>query len=79
MIAIKLKGLLTARGKSAYWLAKQTGLHQTVLSKMVNNRMQYFSLDALDRLCAALECEPGDILIREADVKKSLRKRGSKK
>jgi putative transcriptional regulator len=62
MIILKLDELLTERNLTAYALAKKTGLHQSVISKIRRNESQALRLDVLDKLCAALECQPGDLL-----------------
>jgi putative transcriptional regulator len=70
MIKVALEELLAKRGKSAYWLAKQAGLHQSVVSKLRHNEMIALRLDVLDRVCDALECEPGELLVRQAGRKR---------
>jgi putative transcriptional regulator len=62
MIILKLDELLTERNLTAYALAKKTGLHQSVISKIRRNESQALRLDVLAKLCAALECQPGDLL-----------------
>ncbi len=62
MITLKLDELLTERNLSAYALAKKVGLHQSVISKIRRNESQALRLDVLDKLCAALGCQPGDLL-----------------
>ncbi len=62
MIILRLSELLTERNLTAYALAKKTGLHQSVISKIRRNESQALRLDVLDKLCAALECQPGDLL-----------------
>ena len=62
MIILRLDELLTERNLTAYALAKKTGLHQSVISKIRRNESQALRLDVLDKLCAALECQPGDLL-----------------
>ena len=64
MITLKLDEMLTKKGMTAYALAKQTGLHQSVISKVRNNESKCFRLDVLDTICSALNCEPGDLLVR---------------
>jgi putative transcriptional regulator len=63
MIILRLSELLTERNLTAYALAKKTGLHQSVISKIRRNESQALRLDVLDKLCAALECQPGDLLV----------------
>jgi putative transcriptional regulator len=62
MITLRLDELLTERSLTAYALAKETGLHQSVISKIRRNESQALRLDVLDKLCAALGCQPGDLL-----------------
>jgi len=68
MIEVKLKELLKARGRSRYWLANESGIEYKTLSRIEraesSNRIE---LRVLDEICRALECQPGDILIRIDD------------
>ncbi len=70
MIEVKLKELLEARGRSRYWLAQETGIQFKTLSRIEraesSNRIE---LRVLDEICRALECQPGDILVRVDDSK----------
>jgi len=45
-------------------LSKESGIAYANCHKIWNNQQKMISLDTLDRLCAALGCEPGDILVR---------------
>ena len=67
MIDIKLEQLLKERGMTAYALAKRAGLHQSVVGKFRHNEARAVRLDVLERLCAALECEVGELLVRVPD------------
>jgi len=76
MIQVRLKELLEARGKSRYWLAQETGIQFSTLTRIEraesSNRIE---LRVLDEICRALECQPGDLLIRIDDGQaKSARK-----
>ncbi len=64
MIELQLDKLLNDRGITAYALAKQTGLHQSVISKLKHNESRALRLDVLDRVCEALNCEPGELIVR---------------
>lgn len=64
MFRIALDSLLQQRGKSAYWLAQKTGLHNSVLSKYRNNEVKAPRLDVLDKICGALECRIDELLVR---------------
>ena len=69
MIEIKLEQLLNERGMTAYALAKQAGLHQSVVGKFRHNVAKAVRLDVLDRICDALGCEPGELLVRKSEKK----------
>lgn len=62
MIKIELEKLLGDR--SLYWLSQETGIRWATLAAMANGKAQRLDLDALDRICDALECQPGDLLMR---------------
>ncbi|CAN5547498.1 hypothetical protein BH20ACI3_BH20ACI3_38790 [soil metagenome] len=62
MIKIELQKLLA--GRSVYWLSQQTGIRWATLAAMAKGRTQRIDLTALDLICEALECQPGDLLIK---------------
>lgn len=72
MIKIELEKLLN--GRSLYWLSQATGIRWATLAAMVNGKAQRLDLDALEGICEALECQPGELLVRAETPKK--RKRG---
>ncbi|PYS81720.1 MAG: XRE family transcriptional regulator [Acidobacteria bacterium] len=75
MIQARFDDLLQARGRSLYWLAKEAGVAYTTLWKLRAAESQGISFGVLDRICAALDCAPGDLLIRAPDARKRVRKR----
>ena len=62
MIQFRLDKLLEKRGWTAYRLAKESGIHPSVLSKYVNNQVREISLETLNALCEALNCRAGDLI-----------------
>lgn len=64
MIEVRLKALLEARGRTRYWLAKETGIQFNTLTRIeradLTNRIE---LSTLDKICRALQCQPGDLLV----------------
>jgi putative transcriptional regulator len=74
MITVRLGKLLEERGQTVYWLWKQTGIRYATVWQMSKGEIARLSLDALDRICEVLECQPGDLLVRVEGRKK--RKRG---
>lgn len=64
MIALKLRELLEEQGKTGYWLAKETGIRYASVWQLCRGDVARMSLDNLDRICEALQCQPGDVLVR---------------
>ena len=74
VIKLKLNEVLEERGKTLYWLWKQTGIRYATIWQMGKGEVARLNLDALDRICEVLECQPGDLLVRVEGRKK--RRRG---
>ncbi len=64
MIKIRLSELLEEREKTLYWLAQQTKVRYATLWQMSRNEIALLNLKTLDRICTALEVEPGDLLLQ---------------
>ena len=76
MIRLQLSEILEKRGRTAYWLAKETGIRYASIWQMTKGDTARLHVETLDRICEALECEPGDLLVR---VSKRKAKKKSKK
>jgi putative transcriptional regulator len=74
MITFRLDKLLKNRGWTAYRLAKESGIHPSVLSKYVNNQVREISLDTLDVMCRTLGCRAGDVIEYVADRRSTKRR-----
>lgn len=62
---VKLREILNQNNKSIYWLNKQTNIAASTLSNLCNNKTSSVQFSVLDKICDALGCEVGDILIHE--------------
>lgn len=62
MVYIDIKGLLKKKGKSKYWLVKESAIGYQSLSAIMNNETTGIKFETLDKLCNILDCEPGDII-----------------
>jgi putative transcriptional regulator len=64
MIRFRLEKVLKERGWTAYRLAKETGLTTPTAYRLANPTQEFgrFTGDTLDRLCAALQVQPGELL-----------------
>ena len=62
-VEIRLREVRKSMGLTQAQLAKKAGMAQGEISR-IESSATMISLDVLDRLCRALKCEPGDILVR---------------
>lgn len=76
MLQIRIDEELEKKGLTAYWLAKATNINHATLSQIRRNKNKALNLEFFDRICEALECEPGDLLIR-VPAKKPAKKRAT--
>ena len=65
MITLNISKLLN--GRSQYWLAQQTGIDHTTIGRLVSGESQGMRFGTLDKICEALGCEPGDLIVRADD------------
>ena len=79
MIHPKVSEVLEDKGKSLYWLAQETGVAYSTLHKFNKAQTKGIDFRVLDEICAALSCQPGDILIRLPNEVKKATKKGSAK
>jgi putative transcriptional regulator len=76
VIELRIEQLLEERGKTFYWLAKETGIGHISIWRLRHGEAKTISLDYLERICRALECEPGELFALVDDRRAS--KRGRK-
>ncbi len=62
MMEIRIEQLLERRRRTFYWLSKETGISHTTLWRLKKGKALGINFDTLEKLCAALECQPGDVL-----------------
>lgn len=66
-IVVNLDVMLALRKMRSKELAAIIGITEQNLSLLKNARVKGFRMDTLNNICAALECQPGDILRWEPD------------
>ncbi|MBA3713355.1 MAG: helix-turn-helix transcriptional regulator [Pyrinomonadaceae bacterium] len=76
-VEVRVDELLEERGRSYYWLSKETGISHTTLWRLKKGKALGINFATLEKICGALGCQPGDVL-RMAREKKTSRKRGAK-
>ena len=62
MIVIRIDVMLARRKMSVTELAEKVGITLANLSILKNGRAKALRLETLDKLCKALDCQPGDLL-----------------
>ena len=62
MITILIDQLLQERGRTFYWLAKQTGISHTTLWRLKKGKALGINFETLEKMCQTLGCQPGDVL-----------------
>jgi putative transcriptional regulator len=70
MIKIRIKEMAKARGiKNAHRLQLAADLSPATASRFWKTEIEKISMETLDRLCRALDCQPGDLFVYAADKK----------
>jgi putative transcriptional regulator len=59
----RLKAVMADRDIDNKTLQTLTGLHETVISQLRNNLPKRLDIQTLEKLCSALKCQPGELLI----------------
>ena len=67
MIRIRLSTLLGERRWTQTYFAKLAGLRVATVNEYYNELVKNVSLDTINSMCKALDCQVGDLLILEPD------------
>ena len=62
MIVVRIDVMLAKRKMSVTELAEKVGITLSNLSVLKNDKARAVRLETLDKLCKALDCQPGDLL-----------------
>jgi putative transcriptional regulator len=68
-ITVRIDELLEEKGRSFYWLSKQTKISHTTLWRLKKGKALGINFITLEKICQTLECEPGDVLKFNAEKK----------
>lgn len=60
IIYAKLLAMMKEKGLTTYKIRKESIISQRALSSIIHN--QSITMETVNKLCAALDCQPGDIL-----------------
>ena len=78
MIKIQINELLENRGRTFYWLAKETGVSHTTLWRLKKGKAYGITFETVEKICQALDCQPGDI-VKLVPEKRSTKRSGKRK
>lgn len=67
MIKFKVKVMLAIREMTQKDLAEKTGIRPPTISAICTNTIKHLPIDALNKICAALDCQPADLMEYVAD------------
>ncbi|HEX8351952.1 MAG TPA: helix-turn-helix transcriptional regulator [Pyrinomonadaceae bacterium] len=71
-IKMRIRERCAAQGiVNAHQLAEKAGLTAPTAYRAFNNDIKQLTLATLEKLCTALDCEPGDLLVRTDKKKKA--------
>jgi len=66
-VRVKLDAMLARRGMTGKSLAASMGMSETQLSLFRSGKVRGIRFASLARMCAELDCQPGDLLGYEFD------------
>jgi len=67
-IVVRLDVMLALRKAKSKDLASHVGITETNLSLLKSGRVKGIRFETLDAICAYLDCQPGDILVHQAET-----------
>lgn len=62
MIKFKVKVMLAIRDMTQKELADLTGIRPPTISAICTGSVKHLPVEALDKICAVLDCQPADIM-----------------
>lgn len=62
MIKFKVKIMLAIREMTQKELAEKTGIRPPTVSAICTGAVKHLPVDALDKICTVLKCQPGDLM-----------------
>ena len=74
MIKFTVKVMLAKREMTQKELAERTGIRPPTVSAICTGAVKHLPVDALDKICEVLDCQPADIMefIKDTDVQETV-------
>lgn len=60
-VIFKLKEVLRSKGMTQMDLVRATGIRQPTISAIALGKIVTVPVKVMDKICAALDCQPGDL------------------
>lgn len=73
-IRVRLRELLEKRGMAQTELQLRSGLGYSTINALYHEKTERIEFGTLEKLCEVLECEVGDVLVREDRARREGRK-----
>lgn len=67
-IKFHLKKILPLNEMTQKELSNRTGIRPPTISAICNNTVKHIPVDVLEKICSALNCQPGDIVEYIPDI-----------
>jgi DNA-binding Xre family transcriptional regulator len=75
-IIVKIREVCQANGiRTAYQLQKIAGLGSTTAARLYSNQISQITIESLEKVCAALECDAAALLVRDKPPRRKRRKK----
>ena len=74
-VKLRIEELLEEQGRTLYWLAKESGVDYQGLYRFKTGKAHGIRFNALEGICKALECQPGDLIVLVEDSKTANKKK----
>lgn len=68
MIIVNIDVMIAKRKMSVTELSERVGITMANISILKNGRAKAVKIDTLNKICRALDCQPGDILEYRVDI-----------
>lgn len=77
MLKLRVDEILKEQNKTAYWLAKQTGISPNNIGKICNGETNTVRFDTIEKICKSLNCSIDDLFDTDDSTMKRLLKYSS--
>lgn len=69
MVRLRLREILLDQDRTMSWLSKETRLSYQTVFALAKNQTKRVAFETVDVLCRALNCEPGELFVRDDEDK----------